>query len=130
MKTIKNIVLYLWQLPQNLLGLCFLLFCGKERYVGDYNGKRVYYHPLMPSSWGEGISLGNYIFHDSSTWNEPVIRHEYGHCRQSIRLGPLYLLVIGLPSLIYAAGHFNGGLYTETWADKLGGVKRKSNTKK
>ena len=45
-------------------------------------------------------------------------------------LGPLYLLVIGLPSFIHAAtwkdrpGRDYYAFYTERWADRLGGVTR------
>ena len=59
-----------------------------------------------------------------------MVRHEYGHCRQSRILGPFYLLVIGLPSLLWAlwwtpgrsVGYYS--FYTERLADRLGGVKR------
>lgn len=48
-----------------------------------------------------GITLGNYIIVN----NIKHLRHELGHTRQSKILGPLYLLVIGLPSLIHAGLH-------------------------
>ena len=64
---------------------------------------------------------------------ELTVRHEHGHQIQSKILGPLYLLVIGIPSLIWAwlygpvikytrNGYYR--FYTEKWADKLGEVKR------
>lgn len=58
------------------------------------------------------------------------INHEWGHTRQSMYLGWLYLLAIGLPSLLWAFVYDSGwnvsyyDFYTEKWADKLGGVKR------
>ena len=56
-----------------------------------------------------------------------------GHARQSRMLGWLYLLVIGLPSIVWAAlygwliprcenGYYK--FYTEKWADKLAGINR------
>lgn len=47
-------------------------------------------------------------------------------------LGPLYLLIIGLPSFLWAslkrAGLFRGrdyySFYTEKWADRLAGIER------
>ena len=79
-----------------------------------------------------GISLGNTIIVYQE--DENVVKHEYGHQIQSMYLGPLYLIVIGLPSIIWAGliyGHIvprkpNGyyKFYTESWADKLGGVIR------
>ena len=78
-----------------------------------------------------GIALGKYIIVSEHS-DLLTIRHEYGHCRQSKRLGWLYLFVIGIPSIIYAAWwvKFDKGrhdyydFYTERWADKLGGIKR------
>ena len=118
----KRIALYLWCLPQNLLGLLFLLFIrGEERHT--LNGIDFYY------CWGfsGGISLGKYIILGDK-W-EKSVRHEYGHCIQSRMLGPLYLIVVGIPSLIHAgfcrcANHDYFDFFTEKWADKLGGVKR------
>lgn len=55
--------------------------------------------------------IGDHAFTD---W-----KHEYGHTWQNRVLGPLYLLVIALPSLISAglqpSNHHN--FYTERWAD-------------
>ena len=69
----------------------------------------------------------------NSKWHHDYLMHEYGHTIQSQKLGPVYLLVIGLPSLIWA-GCFEKyrikhkksyyGFYTEKWADKLGGISR------
>jgi hypothetical protein len=64
---------------------------------------------------------------------ELTVRHEYGHQVQSKIFGPIYLLVIGLPSIIWAGMYgviikptHNGyyKFFTEKWADRLGGVKR------
>lgn len=122
MKRIKDILLYLWQLPQNLLGLLFLLFLsGEQRHkLGDitfYNCK----------GFRGGISLGSYII-VGSKW-EKTVKHEYGHCRQSMMLGWLYLIVVGLPSILHAAicacrKHSYHDFYVEAWADNLGNVKR------
>lgn len=57
--------------------------------------------------------------------------HEWGHTRQSLYLGPLYLLIIGLPSIIWAMIHTPNSkksyyfFYTERWADKLGGIPKR-----
>ena len=80
-----------------------------------------------------GISLGRYVF---LSWGQAgdrsTVFHELGHCRQSRMLGPLYLIVIGLPSLLWAwlgdriaPDKSYYWFYTEKWADRLGGVKRK-----
>ena len=71
---------------------------------------------------------------------EDGMKHEYGHTIQSRILGPFYLIIIGLPSLIGniydQIAHKNWSLKDsciwyynqpwEKWADKLGGVDRQS----
>lgn len=123
-RIICKILLYIWQLPQNLLGLLFLLFIkGEERH--SLNGVVFYY----ARGFHGGISLGDYIILGDT--NEKSVRHEFGHCIQSRRLGWLYLLVVGLPSLIHAWLHDCSKIgktyyhfWTERHADKLGGVRR------
>lgn len=119
----KQVLLYIWQLPQNLLGLLFLLFIrGEERHkLGDIT---FYYK----DGFTGGISLGNYIIIGSKC--QKSVKHEYGHCIQSRWLGPLYLLVVGLPSILHAwlcdcekRGHSYYDFWCEKWANKLGGVK-------
>jgi hypothetical protein len=123
----KNVLLYLWQLPQNLLGLLFLLFIrGEERH--SLAGISFYY------CWGfcGGISLGKYII--LGEYYEEDVKHEFGHSIQSKRWGWLYLPVVGLCSLTWAGLYgtliketLNGyyKFWTERNADKLGGVKRR-----
>lgn len=122
----KAVLLYIWQLPQNLLGL-LLLFLVPGRF-NETQGITFYHAPKMPGS----ISLGEYIF--VKTFDLNLIRHEYGHSLQSRLLGWLYLPVIGVPSFLWAIAYgwvvaptINGyyRFYTERWADSLGGVKRK-----
>jgi len=65
-------------------------------------------------------------------------KHEYGHTIQSMIFGPLYLIVVGLPSVMqniigvillrrfdkheYSYAYYNR--YPEKWADRLGGVEK------
>ena len=110
----REMLLYIWELPQNIIG--FLLSRGKEKAS---SGKASYYR------WkGSGnISLGRYIIVSS----ENAVSHELGHRRQSMMLGPLYLPVIGLPSLVWCILHTHTVLrnrdyysfYTEAWAERL-----------
>ena len=133
MNTLKEILLYIWQLPQNLLGLIMMLFMIPYTSKEKYKGITYVVSKKMPS----GISLGNYVILSESykdkkinhkTWN-----HEWGHTRDSRMFGPLYLIAIGLPSLIWAWMYgsiiprtYNGyyKFYTEKRADRLGGVNR------
>ena len=136
----KKFLLYIWQLPQNLVGLFLLGFyklidkdnCYKYTV---YNGIDYWKSPAMPS----GISLGKYvIFKYFYNIDSSSFKHEYGHTIQSKKLGWLYLLIIGIPSLcgnIYdRIAHKNWSYEDATkwyynqpwekWADKLGGVVR------
>ena len=120
----KNFILYLWQLPQNILGMLFLLFIrGEEKH--SFNDITFYY----AKNFAGGISLGKYIIRGDKC--DKSIKHEYGHCIQSKLLGWTYLLIIGLPSLIHAWIHDCDSIgksyyhyWTERWADKLANVKR------
>lgn len=130
LKLILSVILYLWQLPQNLLGALLVIVYEPELSF-TWNGVRLNYSPWMKS----GVSLGRYVILKGSAYSAGVKpgtdeAHERGHSLQSMILGPLYLLVIGLPSLIHAARWKDGpgkdyyAFYTEKWADRLGGVTR------
>lgn len=79
--------------------------------------------------FNSGVSLGKYIIFQKDCYDAQSILHEKGHQKQSLYLGWLYLLLIGLPSILGNLVHrvikFN--YYNqpwEKWADKLGGVIR------
>jgi hypothetical protein len=116
----------IWQFPQNLIGFIVMKIV-KAEFFCTYKDATVYFWCLKG-----GLSLGKYIFvtHAADEWD---IKHEYGHTVQSKYLGWFYLIVIGLPSLIWAGcckayrkkhkvSYYD--FYTEKWADKLGGVER------
>ena len=127
MSTFKNIILYLWQLPQNLIGLLLVQILRPEEAY-DMDGCRLYYATRMRG----GISLGRYVIVRSwmKDYTGNTERHELGHAKQSRMLGWFYLFVIGIPSLLWAAWWNEGrkrdyySFYTERWADHLGGVNR------
>ena len=112
-----------WCFPQTLLGALYKLTLDSVVTVPYTLGSLIVYHAGRNS-----VSLGRYLI----CANEDVVKHEFGHCRQSLILGPLYLLVIGIPSKIWdtlkCMGLFKSidyyAFYTEKWADKLGGVIR------
>jgi len=120
---------FIWCLPQQLVALMLKLFVKTEAsYHIHEKGIVVHYTHMKCGS----VSLGNQIFLCESSWDdEDIILHEYGHYRQSLILGWFYLLVIGLPSIIWNSC-FRGyrkkhkvsyyWFYTEAWANKLGGV--------
>src|SRR6185369_10455986 len=86
-------------------------------------------------------SLGYFVFYSRGegryfVLDERIRDHEWGHSFQSRLLGPLYLPLVGVPSIarvLYAVvfrevtgrrweGYFDA--YPEDWADRLGGVVR------
>ena len=129
----NKVLSYSWEILQNLVAK-FVMLISKAKPLTTYKDAKVY-------TWifGGGMSLGEHIFVDLKTYDPNkkshmnYFQHEYGHTVQSKMLGPLYLFVIGLPSLIWA-GCFDKyreknnisyyEFYTEKWADKLGGVDR------
>ena len=137
MKLSKLLFLFLWQLPQNIIGTICTLNYDKLHpyYTKDGDLVDVYFKKWFRS----GVSLGDMIILDSM-YDEDVsvktlynvIYHEHGHQRQSRILGPLYLILIGIPSLlgnlVFRLFKINSKYYYkqpwEWWADKLGGVVR------
>lgn len=114
-------------MPQNIIALIYLSYLIVENQIPaitKYKGIKVY------TKYSSGsVTLGNYIF-ISPRATENTIKHEYGHTRQSLYLGPLYLIIIGIPSILWAMIHktiapdkLYNWFYTEAWADKLGNVK-------
>lgn len=82
-----------WGIIQTFLGFLLFLLNIKNKHQ-SYNGAIITYWPKKV-----GISLGMFIF---SYQDKDMIRHEYGHTIQSLFLGPLYLIIVGIPSFIWA----------------------------
>ena len=77
-----------------------------------------------------GASFGLFIFLPPGA-GDAVLVHEYGHTVQSRILGPLYLALVGVPSLVWSfspraarrrererISYFSA--YPERWANRLG----------
>lgn len=120
-KLMLDVVLFIWQLPQNIVGLFAVAIFGKR-----YDPGRDYW------TWNKtsAVSLAKFILANERV-NDITLRHEKGHRVQSLLLGPLYLIVIGIPSITWAALHDTicpeksyYWFYTERWADKLAGINR------
>lgn len=136
MNKLKSSLLWLWQLPQNLCGIIYRSISEDNRIcvVANDDSRSVGAKVYLQKTNG-GISLGKYIFINQDYIDEEiVIKHECGHVKQSKILGPLYLLVIGIPSILHAwlnnyigccwkNGEYNYyHFYTEKWANKLMGI--------
>lgn len=122
----KKVLLYIWEAPQNILGLLLrLIYKGHDSIYEDAIVRR-------SVKMRGGISLGRYII--INQWSTAkTVKHEYGHTIQSRRLGWFYLLLVGLPSIVWACLYGSvikptlNGYYrfiTECSADRLGGVDR------
>lgn len=125
-----------WGILQTLAGFCtwvyFRVFSKKKCKTVWWKGQPCTY---VPGSWG-GITLGWFTFVDNQfTYDKgEIANHEHGHTLQSILLGPLWIFIIALPSLIWC-GCFETyrrknnvsyyWFFSEKWANAWGGVKTK-----
>ena len=122
-----EVLKFIWQLPQVIAAFIYYWYLKYKDEILDtctYQGAIVF---IKRKSCGS-VTLGNNIFL-SSRAAKGVVDHEWGHTRQSLMLGPLYLIIIGLPSIIWtmthkyiAPGKDSYDFPTERWANKLGGV--------
>lgn len=119
-------VLFIWQLPQNLIGLGVLLYYYLRYRKIQSVGKGIF---LSTQFCSGGVCLGDIIILKANQDSDFSRRHELGHRRQSMILGPLYLFIVGLPSAcINIAARFSPRIsasyyqrFPENWANKLGG---------
>lgn len=130
MKWYIKLLRWVWEFPQCLLGL-ILTWIYKVEYKETYKGISIY-----AGQFSGGISLGLYILMGESSWKynrESIKDHEWGHTRQSIRLGWLYLPTVGLCSINWVLlrrmfSKLKRKSYYSVWpenqADKFGGVVR------
>ena len=130
-----------WGILQTLIGLAMwfaLRVAGRSERHGRFRFAAV-------TGWKNigSLGMGMFIFisralplkdlgnEQPGTAEEHTLSHEYGHTVQSAILGPFYLLVIGLPSLLWcnfppAAKRWKSGrkeyesFYPEKWATRLG----------
>ena len=128
-----------WGILQSILGLLLFLLHMKEKHYR--------FHGAVITEWKgkSSVSLGLFIFVTSDPFfaeklkndyartelSRRLLVHEYGHTIQSLLLGPLYLLIIGIPSTLWGflpsanklrreqqVSYF--AFFTEKWANALG----------
>ena len=127
-----------WGLPQTLLGLIVFLAHRKGRHFS--------YHGAIVTEWQgqSSVSLGLFVFVTAEPFflaklpqypreelSARLLVHEYGHTIQSLILGPLYLILMGIPSTLWGflpqlnkmrrekqRSYFS--FFTEKWANVLG----------
>lgn len=125
------LVQWTWGLPVNLVGgIAFLI----NTKIKKRRWQRFGYAYIVYIPWNAGgLSLGLFIFakenHPKKNWTYNTRIHEYGHTWQCLLLGPLYYIVIALPSVIWCnffAGYRKKNnvsyyaLYCESWANAFG----------
>lgn len=129
-----------WGLPQTMLGAIIY-----QRYR---NRPHTTFHGASVTIWPQrsSLSLGMFLFISEElfpnkqqqkaafregSFARRILVHEYGHTIQSLMFGPLYLLLVGLPSITWAnlpafrkyrkenqKSYY--AVYPENHADKLG----------
>lgn len=115
-----------WGIVQTLIGAVF--------FVRMIRCPHSIYHGSVDTRWNmrSGLSLGLFIFtpNDGIPDAEKIRVHEYGHCVQSMVLGPLQLIV-GVISIVWAQLPYFAKLrkekkipytacFVEAWASKWG----------
>ena len=123
-----------WGIVQNLAGAALALILWRQPRF-RFRNALVTRWPLCGS-----MSLGMFLFlgraqgapsEERLLAERSVLVHEYGHSIQSLILGPLYLPVVGLPSILWAnvpacvryrktrhVSYYR--MYQEAWANRLG----------
>ena len=127
MKYIRNLILFIWQLPQHIVAIIYfgyLVMMCKDLGVDSRYKQAI----VIPCVMRGAITLGNYVFVGLNSEYKETVKHELGHTIQSKILGPLYLIIIGIPSITYCGlrrifpslrkkNYYN--FYTEKWANNL-----------
>ena len=103
------LIQWAWGFIQNIMGLICCAFCIKSKHF--------LYHGAVVTFWNKEacMGLGMFIFMSKNTIScgnvqevlknahaKEILIHEYGHTIQSVILGPLFIFVIGIPSLVWA----------------------------
>ena len=126
-KYIRNLILFIWQLPQHIVAIIYfgyLVMMCKDLGIDSRYKQAI----VIPCIMRGAVTLGNYVFVGLNSEYRKTVKHELGHTIQSKMLGPLYLIVIGIPSITYCGlrrlfpslrkkNYYN--FYTEKWANNL-----------
>ena len=93
-----------WELPQTILGFLIAVILNWTNRLDWVNHKYGSTSLKLSGLFG-GMSLAPFIIGDEQligASHNHLFQHEFGHIMQSKIWGPLYLLIIGLPSLVSA----------------------------
>jgi len=139
----KKLLYVLWQLTWGILQSAL----GLAVFIAHIRDRHYVYHGAVITEWADkaSVSLGMFVFvtkepyfydklkdeYTAQELSERLLVHEYGHTIQSLILGPLYLIVIGIPSTLWGflpslnqkrktEGLSYFSFFTEKWANSLG----------
>ena len=139
----KGILYFIWQWTWGFLQSSL----GLVNFMLHIRDKHYFYHGAVITEWQgkSSVSLGMFVFVTSQPFfydklkseytmeelSQRLLVHEYGHTIQSLILGPLYLILIGIPSTLWGflpslnkkrkterLSYFS--FFTEKWANNLG----------
>ena len=139
----KNILFWLIQLTWGILQTFF----GFINFIFHIKDKHYIFHGAIITEWNNksSISLGLFVFvtkepyfyeklkdeYSKEELSRRLLVHEYGHTIQSLIFGPLYLIIMGIPSTLWGflpslakkrqtnkISYFS--FFTEKWANSLG----------
>lgn len=133
------LIQWTWGLPVNMVGGIAYIICTK---ILKHPHSKFGYANIVYLPWNAGgLSMGLFIFvrdeKEKEEWLYNVRIHEYGHTWQCLLLGPLYYLIVAIPSVIWCncfakyreknnISYYK--LYCEAWANVWGekgsGLKR------
>ena len=93
--------------------------------IGVSSGAGIEFHRgvlVMPAPTPTAaFAVGGFIFSPTTEY-ESLLDHEYGHLEQEEVLGGLYLVVVGIPSMLSCAVNprLHHRMWFEQWATELG----------
>ena len=129
--SIKDIALYVWQAPQNILGVLALNYYKPKSMYELEDGTEIYYSNRING----GLTLGKHVFVAATHYRNKVeisllrdtVRHNaIGHTRQSRLLGWFYLpAVLGSLAVGKMLGKKKYEFGMERWADRISNTIRK-----
>lgn len=121
---------FIWEFPQILTGSIVKLIFIK---YGKREVETIRQGTCEIQNWSmySGISLGWWQFTNEKA-DKDTASHEVAHSIESVVLGPLYLVLIGLPSIMWAGiiwPYFMHDksyywFYTEFITDRIAGIRR------
>ena len=109
----KTVLYRVWQCTWGILQTAL----GAVVFMQNFHARHSFYHGAVITEWENksSVSLGMFVFvteepffyeklknvHTREELSRRLLVHEYGHTIQSLILGSLYLIVIGIPSTLW-----------------------------